>query len=103
MDEIKKSPEGLGNPKQPKPAYDNSTASQRARLLKNFEVCPRLSTMEAREQLGILLPCGRVLELRQKGYLIDTHWIVEPDSNGVVHRVGLYVYKGQRKGEDHAK
>jgi hypothetical protein len=104
MDEIKSSPgDTLGNPKQPKPAYDNSTASQRARILKHFETCPRLSTMEAREHHGIMHPGGRVLELRQKGHVIDTHWVAEPDSNGVMHRVGLYVYQGRAGGLPHER
>lgn len=102
MDKIKNGPdETLGNPKKPKPAYDNSCASQRTRILKHFEACPRLSTIEAREHHGIMHPGGRVLELREKGYLIDTDRVTEPDSNGIMHRIGLYVYKG--KGENHAK
>ena len=85
----------LGNPKSKKPLYGNSAASQRARLLKFFEASPRISTMEARNELGILHPCGRVMELRNTGHRIDTHWISELDINGVPHRVGLYVYQGK--------
>ncbi|HBD7079172.1 TPA: helix-turn-helix domain-containing protein [Legionella pneumophila] len=97
----KKSPEGLlGNPKT-KFNYSNSSSSQRARILKHFESCPRLSTVEARETYGVLHPCGRIMELRKKGYLIDTHWTVAPDSNGVLHRVGLYVFKGQKARRDY--
>lgn len=84
--------EQLGNPKS-KHLYSNAIRSQQARLLKHFEACPRLSTIEAREQYGILHPCGRVMELRKKGHRIDTHWISAPDTNGVLHRVGLYVYQ----------
>ncbi|HAT7871345.1 TPA: hypothetical protein JBE57_07525 [Legionella pneumophila] len=94
--EDKNRPEGqLGTPNA-KPSYSNSASSQRARILKHFESCPRLSTVEAREIYGVLHPCGRIMELRKKGYLIDTHWIVAPDLNGVLHRVGLYVFKGQK-------
>ena len=104
MDEIKKGPEGLGNPKKSKPAYDNSCSSQQVRLLKHFEVYPRLSTIEARDKYGILSPPARIKELRQKGYRIDRHWTDEPDSNGVMHRVGMYVYQGRAKQEkNHGK
>jgi hypothetical protein len=90
----------LGNPKS-KRFYSNAIRSQQARILKHFEECPRLSTIEAREQYGILHPSGRVMELRKKGHRIDTHWISAPDTNGVPHRVGLYIYQGANGG-DHA-
>lgn len=93
----------LGKPKSKMRLYGNSASSQRARLLKFFESIPRISTMEAREMLGILHPGGRIMELRRKGYRIDTHWIEEPDSNGVSHRVGLYVYQGRSGGQYEAR
>lgn len=90
----KEGSEALGKLKS-KPPYDNSISSQRSRILKHFEVCPRLSTMQARDDYGILHPSGRVMELRKNGHIIQTHWISEPDANGVTHRVGLYVYQGK--------
>lgn len=84
---------GIEKPKQP---YDNSTTCQRARLIKHFIANYRLTTMEGRD-MGIMHPGGRVMELRRQGYLIDTHWANETDSNGVVHRVGMYLYRGKRK------
>ncbi len=93
----------VGYPNNKKQTYSNSVSSQRSRLLKHFEDCSQLSTIVAREQYGILHPCGRVMELRKKGHRIDTYWISEADSNGVLHRVGLYVYRGLDKGGSHAK
>lgn len=98
MDKKKNSPENLGNPKI-KQRYSNSASSQRARILKHFERNPRLSTMQARTEHGILHPGGRIMELRKKGHRIDTHWIDELDANGVIHRVGLYVYQGKMRGQ----
>jgi len=83
---------------QSKQRYSNSSSSQRTRILKYFENCPRLSTLEARQLLGIMHPSARIMELRQTGWLIDTHWVHEPDANGVPHRIGLYLYKGCAKG-----
>jgi hypothetical protein len=94
-------PDEQGNPKKTKQSYSNTSRSQRQRILKHFHENPQLSTIEAREQYGILHPCGRVMELRRKGHRIDTHWISAPDTNGVPHRVGLYVYQGDN-GDDHA-
>lgn len=93
----KKCPAPLGNPNKTKRTYSNSASSQRARILEHFANCPRLSTIEAREEYGILHPGGRVMELRKNGYQIDTHWIFAPDSNGVLHRIGQYVFQGQGK------
>jgi len=96
----KKSPilaalDGLSNSTKNQRNYSNSASSQRTRILEHFSKCPRLSTMEAREELGVLHPSGRIMELRQKGHKIDMHWIKAPDSNGVIHRVGLYVLKSE--------
>lgn len=95
MKKIKNRPAALGNPKSIKHVYTNSSSSQRARILKHLETCFRISTMQARSQLGVLNPPARIIELRRKGYQIDTHWIIEKDCNGITHRVGLYVYKGR--------
>ena len=74
--------------------YSNSASSQRTRILQHFKSNPRLSTIEARNVYGILHPPGRIKELRKKGYQIDTYWTSEPDSNGVLHRIGVYIYNG---------
>ncbi|HAT1995465.1 TPA: transcriptional regulator [Legionella pneumophila] len=92
----KSSPENLGNLKR-KPTYDNSLLAQHKRILKHFKNSPTLSTFEARDKYGIPHPSGRVLELRKKGYLIDTHWVYQTDNNGVVHRIGLYLYRGRKE------
>jgi len=93
-------PAPLGNPKT-KTHYNNSAASQRARILDHFSKCPRLSTIQARDEYGILHPCGRVMELRRSGYRIDTTWIKAPDANGVFHRIGQYVFQSNEKGVNH--
>ena len=85
----------LGKQKSSKPAYSNSVKSQREIMLRVFNENTSLSTMEARNKYGILHPGGRIKELRQIGHKIETYWVSEPDSNGVIHRVGLYVYKGR--------
>lgn len=87
----------LREPNQSKQLYGNSCASQRARILKIFETCPRLSTMEARDTYGIMSPAPRIKELRKQGYKIDTHRITESDANGVPHRMGLYVFMGKQE------
>ncbi|MCE0723991.1 helix-turn-helix domain-containing protein [Legionella resiliens] len=84
----------LGNPKSKKSLYGNSASTKRKRLLSYLEKNHRLSIIESREKLGILHLGARFMELRRKGYKIETHWIKEPDSNGVLHCVRLYVHKG---------
>jgi hypothetical protein len=91
--------EQLGSPNTYKLPYGNSTSTQRKRILSYLEKNHRISTMEAREILGILHPGGRIMELRKKGYRIDTHWIEAFDANGGTHKVGLYVYQGKPGGQ----
>ncbi|BCA93799.1 hypothetical protein TUM19329_01600 [Legionella antarctica] len=98
MEQIKNHPVGqLGNSKLTKQLYGNSSASQRARILKHFESCPQLSTMQARDKYGIMSPAPRIEELRKKGYQISTQRITEIDRNGVPHRMGLYVFIGKKE------
>ncbi|GGI86567.1 helix-turn-helix domain-containing protein [Legionella impletisoli] len=87
----------LGNSKNSRP-YNNSHQSQRKRILEHFEKCPKLSTLQARNEYDVLHPGGRNIELRKKGCDIQTHWIYEPNSNGINHRIGLHVYKGKNGG-----
>ncbi|MCD6047121.1 MAG: Uncharacterized protein K0S08_768 [Gammaproteobacteria bacterium] len=76
--------------------YDNSRFTQCLRLLSYFnEVKPRINTFEARA-LGIMHPSGRIKDLRNKGWKILTHWTREPDANGVLHRIGLFVFCGKQ-------
>ncbi len=84
----------LGNTKKHKHYYDNSASTQRARILEHFSKSPRLTTMQARNVLGILHPCGRIMELRRLGYKIDTVRVHAEDSNGVNHRIGMYIFHG---------
>ena len=86
-----------------KHTYSNSATAQRERILKIFDTSPSLSTLQARNEYGILHPGGRIMELRQKGHRIETYWVLEPDANGVLHRVGLYVYQGHKLGGHHAR
>lgn len=75
---------------------DNSISSQHAKLLEHFKKCPRLTTLQAREELGIMHPSGRTRELIKLGHnIITLHGVVEPDVTGLPHRVGLYVYLGR--------
>lgn len=71
-------------------AHHNSTAAQRQRILRALRAGP-VSTIQARRNLDILHPAGRVRELRLIGHRINTVWTHETTDCGKVHRVGLYV------------
>lgn len=92
---IKKCPVGKRGSKTKKQRlYNNSTSSQRQRILKFFENEKRpLSTFFFRDA-GILHPGGRIKELRTIGHKILTYFVKEADSNGVFHRIGQYSYHG---------
>ena len=71
-------------------SISTSLAAQRARLLKHLREVGTLTTLQAREQLNIMHPGGRVLELREAGHRITTTWTWDRDHEGRPHRVGRY-------------
>lgn len=75
--------------------YDNSPIAQQARILDWFlNKSPRLSTLQAREELGIMSPACRIMELRDKGHIIALEWKRQVDVTGTPHRAGVYIYMG---------
>ena len=78
-------------PKQNTHPDYNSASAQRNRLLEALSRHP-ISTIEARRDLDILHPAGRVKELRHnEGHQILTAWSHEPTDCGRLHRVARYV------------
>lgn len=79
-----------------KNAFDkqaNHTAASRQRqvILKHLQQGNRLTTIYAREVLGIMHPAARVMELRKRGHNIVTNRLTEEDVTGRPHRVAEYV------------
>lgn len=70
-------------------AHSLTKEAQRARLLALLQDGP-VSTSELRENHAIMHPGGRVMELRRSGYNIVTACRHVADSQGVVHRQGIY-------------
>lgn len=73
----------------------NSAEDQRARLLAWFKDHHRITTIEARRDLDIMMPAARVFELRNMGHNIALVWIHQHTDAGKLHRVGLYTYAGE--------
>jgi hypothetical protein len=76
-------------------SHSNAAAAQRARLMDELRQRP-VSTIDARRELDILHPAGRVLELRRAGVPILTYWVTEPTDCGKAHRIARYTL-GVRK------
>ena len=76
--------------------YNNTTSSQRIRLLRALRIEP-ITTLQARQQLAICSPAPRIGELRAMGHTIDTTWSTDVDSTGTPHRVGLYTLLQEAK------
>jgi hypothetical protein len=68
-----------------------SSESQRKAILAWLREHGTLTTIQARDELGIMHPGGRVLELRKRGYKIVTHWTITIDKAGTKHREAKYV------------
>lgn len=77
----------------------DDSAAQRNRLLTALRKGP-VTTLQARAELDVLHPAGRVQELRHKGgFNIVTQWHSEETIPGHRHRVAMYILcPGQWKG-----
>ena len=77
----------------------DTAAVQRARILEELKHRP-LTTLQARRDLDILHPAGRVRELRLGGYLIASTWTYDVTTEGYLHRVARYQLIGERAQRD---
>lgn len=77
---------------------NNSTASQRVTLLEHLKKHGSITTLQARQVLGVMSPAPRIKELREAGYSIITIRVIDVDSAGIKHRQGLYVLYVAKKG-----
>lgn len=68
-----------------------SNAAQWKRLKKHLELIGNITTTQAREQLAIMHPAGRIKELRRQGLSITTKMVRSPDAEGINHRQAKYV------------
>lgn len=77
---------------------DINSSAQRQRIIDHLHKAGNngLTTIEIREELNCLHPCGRVMELRNMGYDIRTIWSKDFDHMGRPHRVARYVLFGSR-------
>ena len=71
-------------------AYQHAAAAQRKRILEFLRVRP-LDTLTARKVLDVMHPAARVMELRKRGWKIQTVKIDRASDCGEIHRVACYV------------
>ena len=81
-------------------SISTSLAAQRARLLKHLREAGSPTTLQAREQLNIMHPGGRVFELREMGHNIVTTWTWDTDHEGRRHRVARYTLLTGKGGDE---
>ncbi|MDP1683123.1 MAG: helix-turn-helix domain-containing protein [Burkholderiales bacterium] len=92
-----------GEAAQLKKLNPNNTSASNARaiILEALRTGPQ-TTVALRHEHGVMSPAPRVLELRERGYQIDTVRVHAATPDGVNHRsVALYVMKP--KGHDNAE
>ncbi len=78
---------------------NTSIKSQLEVLLKHLQFHKSITTIYARETLGIMHPAGRIKTLRDRGNNIRLYWVREIDSAGTKHKIGCYVlYHGKYDG-----
>lgn len=77
----------------------NSAAAQRVRLLTWLRKHRKITTIEARRDLDIMMPAARIRELKDRNYRIDRLWAVQPTEQGRLHRVAEYWLLVELEGE----
>lgn len=76
----------------------NSAAAQRVRLLTWLQNHRKITTIEARRDLDIMMPAARIKELKDRNYQIDRLWAVQPTEHGRMHRVAEYWLLAESEG-----
>jgi len=74
-----------------KQSYGNSLPAQRQRLLNYLHNHGSITTIEARREIDVIHPAGRIMDLRKGGWQIDTVWVEDITEQGKAHRVAKYV------------
>jgi len=69
----------------------NTTSSQRQRILKHLTEIGPVTTLEARQELDVMHPAARIMELRRRGHDIQAYRYVDCTDRGKSHRVPRYV------------
>ncbi|MBK9668433.1 MAG: hypothetical protein IPO61_22280 [Gammaproteobacteria bacterium] len=77
----------------------HSAGEHRRRLLLAALRLGPVTTLNIREQVNVIHPAARVLELRERGYRIVTTWTHEPDAwgCGLPHRIARYALARQAR------
>lgn len=74
-----------------------TTDAQRQAVLARLH-CGPMTTLQARQELDIMHPAARVMELRGLGFNIITHRAWEESDAGQEHRVARYVLLAEQGG-----
>lgn len=64
---------------------NTSTSNQHAIILAALQTGPKTS-IQLREEYGVMVPSARIVELRRKGHGIDNEKVVAQTNNGVWHK-----------------
>ena len=71
-----------------------STDTQQSRIITTLLKLDGFNTWEARNDLNIMHPSGRVKELKEQGWVIDTLRVKVFDDMGKAHTIAHYILKG---------
>lgn len=88
-----------GTPSKTPLGNSNSAQAQRQRLMLRLKIAP-VDTITARRELDVMHPAARIMELKKRGYRIDTVWVDRPTDCGKVHRVALYILQSGEMSDE---
>ena len=84
----------LGKSKTSK-EYNTSLMAQRQRVLQHLQSGKSLTTQQARLDLDIMHPGGRISELKKHGWNIKMDWVCI-DSGKATHRIEQYYLSSKK-------
>ena len=76
-----------------------SKSTERTRIVEYLKNNHKLTTLDAREKLGIMNPAQRISELIKKGAQIGKDYTIQTDSTGARHRVRVYIWLGENAAQ----
>ena len=95
MTKRKAPPSGANETLLPAHPIEESAASQAARIVEYLQAQGTLTTLEARQRLGVMNPAQRISELRNRlGLPIETGRTYQADETGAIHLVACYIWRG---------
>lgn len=83
--------------------FESVGATQHRMILEYLLIDETMTTVQAREILGVMHPSERVKELKKQGWPVETHWYQLEDVAGKTHRAAQYYLQVEKISPEQIK